>query len=193
MIENLKSELESWEERRKVKEIQNKELWSAIQFQDDTNVKLKLDAEERIDRESKMKEELILWRKALKNSKKKDHGDEYLYISSATDDWKLISERDLKHRRNGRNGPSGELPRKLYGWQQKRMMRHVPHKNITGVKNGTKPPLKGHCVKADISTRKFNRKINVSRRPRNLAEAEFKKNRHRRLNKKVTAGQNIKS
>jgi len=86
MIKNLKSELRSWEERSRVKEMQTKELWSAIQTQDDANVKLKLDAEEWIDRESKMKEELILLRKALKNSKNKDQGDEYLYISSTTDD-----------------------------------------------------------------------------------------------------------
>jgi len=105
MIKNLKSELRSWEERRKVQEMQIKELWSAIQTQDDANVKLKLDAEEWIDRESKMKEELIFLRKALKNSKKKDQKDEYLYISSTTEDWKLSIERDLKHSRNGRNRP----------------------------------------------------------------------------------------
>jgi len=86
MVKNLKSELRSWEERRKVKEMQTKELWSAIQTQDDANVKLKLEAEEWIDMESKMKEELILLRNALKNSKNKDQGDEYLYISSTTDD-----------------------------------------------------------------------------------------------------------
>jgi len=74
------------EERRKVKDMQTKELWSAIQTQDDANVKLKLDAEEWVDRESEMKGELILLRKALKNSKKKDQGDEYLYISSTTED-----------------------------------------------------------------------------------------------------------
>jgi len=181
MIENLKSELKSWEERRNVKEIQSKELWSAIQSQDDANVKLKVDAEERIDRESKMKEELILLRKALKNSKKKDHGDEYLYISSATNDWKLSLERDLKGCRNGRNGPSVESPRKLNGWQQLRMIRHLPRKNVTGVKNCTEPHLKGHCVKADISTRKCNRMINISRKPRNLAKARSKKNRQRKI------------
>jgi len=86
MIKNLKSELKSLEERRKVKDMQTKELWSAIQTQDDANVKLKLDAEEWVDRESEMKGELILLRKALKNSKKKDQGDEYLYISSTTED-----------------------------------------------------------------------------------------------------------
>jgi len=193
MIENLKSELKSCEERRKVKEIQNKELWSAIQSQDDANVILKLDAEEWIDRERKMKEELTLLRKALNNTKKKDQGNEYLYISSTTDDWKLSLERDFKRCRNGRNRPSVESPRKLNGWQQKRMMRHMSHKNVTGVKNGTKPPLKGHSVKADISTGKCNRKINVSRRPRNLVKARFQKNRHQKLNKKVIAGQNIKS
>jgi len=85
--------------------MQTKELWSTIQTQDDANVKLKLDAEEWIDRESKMKEELIFLRKALKNSKKKDQKDEYLYISSTTEDWKLSIERDLKHSRNGRNRP----------------------------------------------------------------------------------------
>jgi len=93
------------EERRKIKDMQTKELWSAIQTQDDANVKLKLDAEEWIDRESKMKEELIFLRKALKNSKKKDQKDDYLYISSTTEDWKLSIERDLKHSRNGRNRP----------------------------------------------------------------------------------------
>jgi len=182
MIENLKRELESWEERRKAKEIQTKVLWSAIQTLDDANVKLKLDAEEWIDRESKMKEELILLRKALKNSKKKDQGDEYLYISSTTDDWKLSLERDLKRCRNGRNGASVESSRKFNGWQQKRMMKHVSHKNITGVKNGTKLPLQGHRVKADMTTRKCNRKINVSRRPGKFANARFKKNRNQRLN-----------
>jgi len=70
------------------------------------------------------------------------------------------------------------------------MMKHVPHENLTGVKNGTKPPLIGHCIKEDISTRKCN----VSRRPGKLAnDRRFEKNRHQRLNKKVTAGQNIKS
>jgi len=192
MIENLKSELKSWEERCKVKEIQTKELWSAIQTQDDANVKLKLDAEEWIDRESKMKQELILLRKRLKNSKKKDQGDEYLYISSTTNDWKLRLERDLKRCRNSRNGPSVESTRKLNWWQQKRM-KHVPHMNITGVRSGTKPPLNGHRFKADISTRKCNRKINVSGRPGKSANARFYKIRHQRLNKKVAAGQNIKS
>jgi len=96
-----------------------KELWSAIQTQDDANVKLKVDAEVWIDRESEMKEELILLRKALNICKTKDHGDEYLYISSNTDDWKLSIERDLKRSRNGKNGPSVESTRKLNRWQQK--------------------------------------------------------------------------
>jgi len=193
MIKNLESELKSWKERREVKELQTKELWSAIQTQDDSNVKLKLDAETWIDRQRKMEEELILLRKALKNSKKKDHGDEHIYISSTTDDWKLTLERDLKRSRNGRNGPSVESTRKLNGWQQKRVIKHLAHKNLTGVKTGTKPPLKGHCVKADISTRKCNRETNVYFRPGNLAYARFKKNRYKRFNRKVTAGQNIKS
>jgi len=72
------------------------------------------------------------------------------------------------------------------------MMKHMPHKNLTGVKNGTKPPLIGHCIKADISTRKCNRRMDLSCRPGKLAnDPRFKKNRHQRLNKKVTAGQNI--
>jgi len=194
MIKNLKSELKSWEARRKVKEMQTKELWSAIQTQDDANDKLKLNADKWNDRESKMKEELILLRKALKNSKKKDQGDEDLYISSSTDDWKLSIEGDLKHSRNGRNGTSRESTRKLNGWQQKRVMKHVPLKYFTRVKNGTKPPLKGHCVKADMSsTRKCNRKINVSCKPGKVANARFKRNQYQMLNKKVTAGQYIKS
>jgi len=193
MIKNLKSELRSLEEKSKVKEMQTKELWRAIQTQDDANVKLKLDAEEWIDRESKMKEELILLRKALKNSKNKDQGDEYLYISSTTDDWKLMIESDLKRFRHCRNEPLVEPARKLNGRQQKRMMKHVAHRNFTGVKIGPKPPLKGHSVKADILTRKFSKKINVSRRCGKLANARYKKSRYQRFNKKVTAGQNIKS
>jgi len=194
MIKNLKSELRSLGEKSKVKEMQTKELWRAIQTLDDTNVKLKLDAEEWIDRESKMKEELILLRNALKNSKKKDQGDEYLYnISSTTDDWKLMIERDLKRFRHGRNGPLVEPTRKLNGWQQKQIMKHVPYRKLTGVKNGTKPPFKGHSVKADIFTTKCNRKINVSRRCGKLANARFQKSRHQRFNKKVATGQNIQS
>jgi len=189
MIKNLKIELKSWEERRKVKEMQTKDLWSAIQSQDDANVKLKLDAEDWIAREQKMKEELILLRKALKNSKKKAQGNGNLYISYTTDDWKLIIERDLKRFHNGRKGPSIETTRKLNGWPQKRMMRHLPHKSLTGVKNGSMPHLKGHCFKTDISTRKYNRKINVFRRNGKLANARPKKNLHQRLNKKVTAEQ----
>jgi len=182
MIKNFKSELKSLEERRKVKDMQTKELWSAIQTQDDANVKLKLDAEEWIDRESKMKGELILLRKALKNSKKKDQGEEYLYISPTTEDWKLSIERDLEHSRNCRNRPLVESTRKLSGWQLKWMMKHVPYKNLRGAKNSAKSPLKGHCVKADISTRKCNRKVNVSRRPGKSNIARFKKNRHQRFN-----------
>jgi len=47
---------------------------------------LKLDAEEWKERESKMTEELMVLRKALKNSKTKNKGDEYLFISSTTVD-----------------------------------------------------------------------------------------------------------
>jgi len=42
MIKKHKSELNSWEERLKVKEMQTKELWSAIQTLDDAKVMLKL-------------------------------------------------------------------------------------------------------------------------------------------------------
>jgi len=193
MLKNLRSELKSWEERRKVIEMQMKELWSAIQTQDDANVKLKLDAEEWIDRESEMKEELNLLRKALKNYNTKDQGDEYLYISSTTDDWKLSIERDLKHSEYGRNGPSVKSTHKLNRWQQKQLMKHVRHKKLSGVKTGSKLPLKGHCVKADISYRKCNRKIHGTCRPGKLEKSRFKKNRHQSLNEKVTVGQNIKS
>jgi len=102
-------------------------------------------------------------------------------------------ERDLKRFRHGRNEPLVEPARKLKGWQQKRMMKHVPHRNFTGVKNGPKPPLKSYSAKADILTRKCSRKINVSRRCGKLANARFRKSRYQRFNKKVTAGQNIKS
>jgi len=82
----LKSEVESWEEKCKVKEMETKELWNAIQTQDDANVKLKLDAEEWKERETKMNEELMVLKKALKNCKIKDKEDNCQYVSATADD-----------------------------------------------------------------------------------------------------------
>jgi len=86
MIAEDTCELKSLEEKRKVREKEIKELWKAIQTQDDENVKLLLDAEEWIVREKEMNRELVILKEALINSERHQKEDEYLYISHSTDD-----------------------------------------------------------------------------------------------------------
>jgi len=103
MITERTSELKSLEEKRKVREKEIKQLWNAIQTQDDENVKLLLDAEEWIMREKEMNGELEILKEALTNSKENQKEHEYLYISHSTDDWKSRLETDIECFQGGRS------------------------------------------------------------------------------------------
>jgi len=96
MIAERTSELKSLEEKRKVREKEIKQLWNAIQTQDDENVKLFLYAEDWIMREKEMNGELEILKEALTNSKENHKEDQYLYISHSTDDWKSRLEKDIE-------------------------------------------------------------------------------------------------
>jgi len=163
-IEVLKSELKSWEERYKSQEMQIIELWNVIQTQDDDNVKLKLDAEEWKDRESKMNDELMVLKEALKNPKNNQTRDRFIYVSTITDDWKSRLESDLNRCQNG-SERSFQKTQKVKGWQKKRMIKFGSRKDFSA-KNCKKHPFRG-SGKEDKWPRKFNRRINVQRRPVN--------------------------
>jgi len=121
-IKVLKSELKSLEEKRKCNEMQTKELWNAIQTQDDANVKLKLDAEAWKNKETKMNDELLVLKEALKNCKNEQIRDGYIYLTTSTDDWKSRLESDLNRCQNA-SERSFLKTQKVKGWQQKRMIK----------------------------------------------------------------------
>jgi len=86
IIAERSSELKSLVEKRKVRENEIKELWNAIQTQDDKNLKLLRGAEEWKVREREMIRELVLLKEALTNTEKNHKEDDHLYISHSTDD-----------------------------------------------------------------------------------------------------------
>jgi len=151
-IKVLESELKSWEEKRKIKEMQTKELWRTIQTQDDMNVKLKLDAEEWKDREIKMNDELMLLKKALENCKNNKERDEDFFLSTTTDDWKSRLESDLNRCQKG-SGKSFQSTKKFKGQQQKRVMKFGAL-DLPKIKNCKKSSSRGYCGKEDKSPRK---------------------------------------
>lgn len=142
MIAERTSELKSLEEKRKVKEKEIKELWNAIQTQDDENVKLLLDAKERIVREKYMNEELSTLREALTNPGKNHKEDDDLYISHSTDDWKSRLETDIERLQKGSNWPLCLSPRRVYLEQsrEKVMLKSLHQKGYLE-RNGKKLPF----------------------------------------------------
>jgi len=96
VIEDLRCVLRSLEEELEVMEIHVKNLWGAIQAQDDANFKMWLDAQKWRDREKEMQIELGNLRKAVENSKR-EVSDKYFYVSPNTNDWKLTMDYELNH------------------------------------------------------------------------------------------------
>jgi len=148
MITERTSELKSLEEKRKVREKEIKQLWNAIQTQDDENVKLLLDAEEWIMREKEMNGELVILKEALTSSEKNHIEDEYLYISQSTDDWKLRLETDIECFQGGSSSSSSPSTVYLDGSKEKVMLKS-PHRNCFPERNGKKLLFKGGRTNVD--------------------------------------------
>jgi len=142
MIAERTSELKSLEEKRKVREKEIKQLWNAIQTQDNENVKLLLDAEEWKMREKEMNGELVILKEALTSSEKNHKEDEYLYISHSTDDWKLRLETDIECFQGGSNSSSSPSTVYLDGSQEKVILKS-PHRNSFPERNGKKLLFRG--------------------------------------------------
>jgi len=146
MIAERTSELKSLEEKRKVREKDIKQLWNAIQTQDDENVKLSHDAEEWIMREKEMNGELEMLKEALSNSKENHKEHEYFYISHSTDNWKSRLEMDIECFQGGRS--SSPITVHLDGSQEKVMLKS-PHGNGFPERNLKKLLFRGERTNVD--------------------------------------------
>jgi len=140
MLAERTSELKSLEEKRKVREKEIKELWNAIQTQDNENVKLLLDAKEQIVREKLMNRELAILKEALTNLGKNHKEDEDFYISHSTDDWKSKLETDIERLQRGSNWPSSPRTVYLEKSQEKVMLKSIHQKGYLE-RNGKKLPF----------------------------------------------------
>lgn len=146
----LKSQLKSWEEKRKVKEMESKELWNAIQIQDEANFKLMLDAEDWAAREKNMKDELMMLKKTLNSPGTKEREDVDLYVSYSTFNWKLRLEYDIHLCLTDSDCKAFLRTHNIVEWKEEGMTRSELLEDFLMQKNCKKSP--SECSLGSVAT-----------------------------------------
>lgn len=177
----LKSQLKSWEEKRTVKEMETKELWNAIQIQDDANFKLMLDAEDWVEREKNMKNELMLLKKTLNSPDNKEREDVDLYVSYSTFDWKLRLEYDIHLCLTDSDCQSFLRTHNLVAWEEEGMIKSEVWEDFLLAKDCKKSPSECSWDSVAILPDKNCQLIYASRQNNEIACDQWKNNTEPRL------------